>query len=691
MDIGDYSSFWSDPWWQPYMEGRPLVYSPSFTVEGARNTFGVANYWYQEPKGYSVHTRFNKYLTRHSLKVGSEVRWKRGQAARFRYFGSAFRFNETAGYNAAGTQVSTTGHPWASFLLGTMNASATVAQYTPMQTANTEMYAVYVQDDFRITPKLSVNLGLRYEYEGGFWDDQYRLQQQLDMTDPIPGMQEAIDPLIPANVRAIMAQSAGQNSYLYNGAFYFTEPDNKRNTEASRMQLMPRVGLSWRIGERTALRAGYGRFYTPTSLIMPDRDANGELPMGAYSPTTSALPDVGNVPLVRFSNPFPQGLIDAYGKERGRYTQLGDSIIIDEHQQKPPISDRINLSLQRELPGRIVADVTYLINFVSRDQWPQQLNIVDPRLFYQYGAALNASVANPFYNYETVETFPGPLRDRRTVATWELLKPYPQYGPIVQTASDLRKSRFQSFQVRLQRPFANGIAVMLTYGYNTQRTQVYYDIQDEYDGALTWVDGNYSPAGGTPAVRADGLNNYANTGTGMNYAIDPMHAFRAAFTADLPFGRGRAVGGEMSKALDAVVGGWKLAGTFRYDSGSKLVFGAMTAPAEVEMVGGIGRDTYWFDTTGFAQQAAYTRRSNPWYYDDVSGPSFQNLDLSLAKRFQFKSRYNLWLRLEAYNALNMMNWANPTLTVTSSDFGKVTAQAAGYYGRQLQYSLKFEF
>ena len=536
-----------------------------------------------------------------------------------------------------------------------------------------------------------MNLGLRYEYEGGFWDDQYRLQQQLDLTDPIPGMQEAIDPLIPANVRAIMAQSAGQKSYLYNGAFYFTEPDNKRNTSASRMQLMPRVGLSWRIGERTALRAGYGRFYTPTSLIMPDRDANGELPMGAFSPTTSALPDVGNVPQVSFSNPFPQGLIDAYGKERGRYTQLGDSIIIDEHQQKPPISDRINLSLQRELPARIVVDVTYLINFVSRDQWPQQLNIVDPRLFYQYGAALNASVANPFYNYGTVDTFPGPLRDRRTVAAWELLKPYPQYGPIVQTATDLRKSRFQSFQVRLQRPFANGISVMLTYGYNTQRTQVYYDNQDEYDGALTWVDGNYSPAGGTPAVRADGLNNYANTGTGMNYAIDPMHAFRAAFTADLPFGRGRAVGGEMNKALDAVVGGWKLAGTFRYDSGSKLVFGAMAAPTEVEKVGGIGRDTFWFDTTGFAQQAAYTRRSNPWYYDDLTGPSFQNLDLSLAKRFQFKSRYNLWLRLEAYNALNMMNWANPTLTVTSSDFGKVTAQAAGYYGRQLQYSLKFEF
>ncbi len=190
------------------------------------------------------------------------------------------------------------------------------------------MYAVYVQDDFQITPKLTLNLGLRYEYEGGFWDPTSTgCQQQLDLTDPIPGMQAAIDPQIPANVKAKMAESAGQKSYLYNGAFYFTEAGNKRNTSARlACSFMPRVGLAWRIGERTALRAGYGRFYTPTSLIMPDRDANGEMPMGAFSPITSALPDVGNgIPQVSFSNPFPQGLTTAYGKERGRYTQLGDA------------------------------------------------------------------------------------------------------------------------------------------------------------------------------------------------------------------------------------------------------------------------------------------------------------------------------------------------------------------------------
>ncbi len=206
------------------------------------------------------------------------------------------------------------------------------------------------------------------------------------------------------------------------------------------------------------------------------------------------------------------------------------------------------------------------------------------------------------------------------------------------------------------------------------------------------MDGDYSPAGGTPAVRADGLNNYANTGTGMNYTIDPVHAFRAAFTADLPFGRGRAVGGEMSKALDAVVGGWKLAGTFRYDSGSEARLRREAAPTEVEKVGGgIGREPSWFDTTGFAQQAANTRRSNPWYYDDLTGPRLQEPRPQPGEAVPAQESLQPVDPPRGLQRAQQMNWANPTLTITSSDFGKVTTQAAGYYGRQLQYSLKFEF
>jgi hypothetical protein len=704
MDIGDYSSLWAAPndWWQSYMAGRPLVYFPGITGAmgsngaGGNNQLGVSNFWYQQPAGYSLHARFNKYFTKHSVKVGTEVRLKRGSAARFRFMTAAVRYNETG--NAYTATSATTGSLWASTLIGATQASTTIAQYSPLQIANTEMYAGYIQDDFKVTKNLTLNLGLRYEWEGGYWDPQNRLQQRLDLTNPIPGMQAAVDSKIPANIRAMMAQSAGQKSYIYNGAFSFTEDGNKRNTKAPGSSFMPRIGLAWRVDDKTAVRAGWGRFVTPTSLIVADRDALGEVPMGAFSPQTNAPADANSIVKVKLATPFPQGLTAAYGKTYGRNTMLGDNIIMDQYTQRPPVSDRISFSLQRELPGRFIVDATYLMNFVSHDQWPQQLNIVDPRLFYQYGTALSATVANPFYNYGTTADMPGPLRGRSTVAVWELLKPYPQYGAIVQTASDLRKTRYQTLQVRLQRPFSKGVSVMLIYGYNSARTQAYYDIQDEYDGKLAWMDGAWSQAGGTPGINNDGPNTYANTNTGMGYSIDPKHAVRLAFTAQLPVGRGRAVGSNMGRVLDAVVGGWSLSGIFSYNSGSGLIFGNMNAPTSVTKIGKVGKEQTdsWFDTTGFSQvvppTGTYLRRTNPWTFDGLTGPAFRNLDLGLSKSFTITGRAKLTLRLEAYNALNMMNWANPGLQVTNpSTFGKTNTQANGYYGRQLQYSARLAF
>jgi hypothetical protein len=678
MNINDYSSFWSNPWWQPYMEGRPLVYAPNIQVGGNQNTFGVANFWFQEPTGYSASARLNRYYTKHSLKAGTEVRWKRGDAARYRF--TTFNFSASPTGNQFTSPASSTGNPWASFLLGTMDTgTSSTAQFTPLQVANTEMYALYFQDDFKVSKKVTINLGLRYEYEGGWWDPQYRIQQQLDLGVPIPGMQAAIDPKMPASATTKMAESEGQKTYIYNGAFSFTEPGSKHGTSADKLGFMPRIGVAWRVDDRTALRFGYGRFNTPTSLIMPDRDANGEMPLGSFTPVTNVLSAQNGIPQAYFADPFPQGLTPAYGKAYGPYTQLGDAVTIDQYMQRPPISDRLNLSFQRELPWKVIADVTYLVNIVSRDQWTQQLNLADPRLGYKYGAALNASVPNPFFNYGTPQTFPGPLRNQPTVTLGSLLRPYPQYGAILQTSSDLRKTRYQSLQLRLQRPFSKGVSVLVSYAYATSRTQGYYDIQDEYDGTLTWFDGDFSPPGGT--------------GTNLTYTIDPVHRVAAAASIEIPVGHGRKYGSGLNSVLDGIIGGWQISGLFNYSSGQKLVFAGGLAPASVEQTSevGSGADQSWFDTTGFSILPANTRRANPWYYDNLTGPDFKNLDASLSKRFDLSKRVKLQVRLDAYNALNGMNWANPNLTIGNSAFGKTNTQATGYFGRILQYSARLQF
>jgi hypothetical protein len=677
MAIGEdgLQNLWPNGWWQPYATDRPLIYSPYLVVEStSRAQFGVQNFWYQEPKGYSLHGRLSKYFTSHSLKAGTEIRWKRGDAARFYYQDLRFVARETA--NVWASPNTKTGIPWASFLLGAMDAGNSNARYSPPQIANTEMYAFYVQDDYRVTSKLTLNLGLRYEYQGGLWDPEYRLPQRLDLTQPIPGMADAIDPKIPASARELMSQSAGQKSYIYNGAFYFTEPGNKHKTKAWTGGIMPRLGLAWRLDERTAIRAGYGRFVTPTELANSERDTLGEIDLAAYSPITNVLPTLNGVPQAFFADPFPQGLTPAYGKQYGTYTNLGDAVTIDQYEQRTPISDRISVSVQRQLPGRIVADVTYFVNFISHDYYSKNLNQADPRLAYTYGAATTKSVANPFYNYGTVDTFPGALRRQATISTSQLLRPYPQYGDIIQTDTDIRKARYQSLQIRLQRPLYKGVSFLATYAYVTQKSQWYYDEQDEYDGLLTWMDFSVTQSGrtGAPAVIAD-----------------PKHRFVAATTIELPFGKGRAIGSNMSSALDACLGGWQISGIYTYTSGIPLIFGTMVAPASVDKIGEVGTDKYWFDVAGFSRQPAYTRRTNPWYYDNLTGPNFKNLDATLAKYFRLGGRARLQLRLDVFNVLNGMNWANPQMSITASDFGRTNTQATGYYGRQLQYAARIEF
>ncbi|BDC50543.1 hypothetical protein F183_A28590 [Bryobacterales bacterium F-183] len=662
MDIGQegYTSLWPSKWWQQYVGERPILYFPNMQVPSG-DTFGVRNFWWQQPLGYNFSGLLNKYYSKHALKFGADLRYKRGWAARFNSIANlTFNAGNTADTNA-GAAVNT-GAPWASFLLGAMDPAASNAQTVPIQKSNTEMYAFYVQDDFKVSRNLTLNLGLRYEYEGGIWDPENRLPQRLDLSDPIPGLQAAIDPRIPADVKARMAESAGAKTYSYTGAFYFTEDGSRRQTSSDKFQFMPRIGLAYRLGDKTAVRVGYGRFYTPTTLTDSGNEPLGSLNLAAFSPVTEALPSLVGVPQAFLSDPFPQGLTPAYGKQYGRNTNLGDNITLSEYERRPPISDRINFSVQHEIFAKTVLDVTYFKNFVSRDLLSINLNQMDPRLSYKYGADLSRTVANPFFNYGTVDQFPGALRRQATVSIATLLRPFPQYGNITQNFVDLGRFRNQSFQVRLQRSFDKGYSYMFSYAYVTANAQQFYDEQDQYDMKLSTVR-------------------------------DPnaTQRFVGVGAWGIPFGKGHRFGASAPKVVDMALGGWQLSGIYTYRNGSLLNFGAMVAPSSVTQLNNTGSSQYWFDVTGFGRLPAFTRRANPLYYDNLRGPSFRNVDAVLSKRFAVFERFRPEFRLEAYNAFNAINWANPTLNIAASDFGRTNSLVAGNAGRQLRYALRVEF
>lgn len=231
-----------------------------------------------------------------------------------------------------------------------------------------------------------------------------------------------------------------------------------------------------------------------------------------------------------------------------------------------------------------------------------------------------------------------------------------------QTFTDLGKFTNQSLQFRVQRPFTSGLTFMASYAYVRADSQTFYDEQDQYDVILTKV-------------------------------IDPNTRHRAVTSGTwaVPVGRGIAFGSDMNKALDMVVGGWQLSGIYTYRGGQLLQFGHMIAPSEAKQLGGTGKSDYWFDVTGFNRLAAFTRRANPLYYDNLRGPTFHNVDAVLSKKFKMFERFTPEFRLEAFNPFNKLNWANPTVSITASDFGRTNAPVAGNVGRQFRYALRVEF
>ena len=145
----------------------------------------------------------------------------------------------------------------------------------------------------------------------------------------------------------------------------------------------------------------------------------------------------------------------------------------------------------------------------------------------------------------------------------------------------------------------------------------------------------------------------------------------------------------MPPVLNAAIGGWQLSGIYTYRSGEFLRF------PQADVVGDPTTSNpgpaLWFNANAFKTPTPFTPRTNPYQYDNITGPIFWDLDGTLSKTFPIKERYRLEFRLEAYNLTNSLMWANPTLAVGNSLLGRSTAQAVTNRGREMQYTLRFQF
>jgi hypothetical protein len=639
-------------WHTPYTADAPAIYYPGFTVRRgpSATNLGRTGFWYQDPETYNIQSKVSRAEGRHYFKVGGEWRSQRVVAVRPRPVSFDIRPEHTAA-TFLNPDLNLSGDAWATLLVGALDNN-TLIQSLPTQLHRNTFYALYFHDDFKVSQRLTLNMGLRYEYESPMIDPQDRLSRFLDLNSPIPEFQGANAPVIPAAAAALRTSAP-----IYNGAWIFTDSNNRGSWDAQKLLLMPRAGLAYRLNDKTALRFGYARYLVPSTLT-DGLDVLGSVFYPGFEATSRGLPLLTGVPQSRLSNPFPGGLVPVSGKSFGRYTDLGGSPIFYYQDFRVGVNDRINFSIQRALPGSLVLDATYFRNYGRNAPVTRNLNQVDPRIGYEKGAATAANVPNPFFNKLEPDKMPGQLRTQANVPISQLLRPYPQYGDIQQRLTGQGGNRYEALQLSLQRPFVNGFNFVLGYNYNRERNEEYYDEQDNFLDNLT-----YQPA------------------------VNPRHRLTGAAIYELPFGKGRQFMSGANRIVDGVLGGWSLSSIFSFNTGQYLRFAGLLVDGDPSLDN--PTKTQAFDTSKFQRLPAFTRRTNPLQYDGVKGMRFKNVDLTLAKSFVITEHLKFELRMESYNALNNFNGALPNTTFGNSAFGAITDQLPGYLGRQFQYSGRF--
>jgi hypothetical protein len=674
-DPAAYAKLWPNKnWYQSFLSadvGVP-IFTPDINIENGVAFGGGAwgSFWHQALAAQAYDVKISHQAGAHYLKAGFQFRHENNTNLFFGLPQFTFNTSTTAQSWINGASANTSGDGYATLLLGALEGNSTMTA-GPAEVPQSEFYGVFFQDDWKLNRRITLNLGLRDEYETAYHDAAHILGT-LDLSAPNPAYGGGKAPPMPAAATDIV----GNNYYSWNGQWNFTSSSHPGMWNPQKLGLQPRVGIAYKIDDRTVLRAGYSIYRTPTAGMylngiagQGDVNALGPPYYGVFG-SQSTLTPLNGVPQQYFSDPFPAGvnpLNPILGRNSGQQLGTGGgSFEFYPRNLQKAYNQRFNVNLQHEFRGQFVVSATYFLN-LGQKWYAQALNMPNPQYLTANESALTQTVANPFYHYQSNTVVPGPLWNQPNVTLSQLLVRYPQYGSLVEMGRCCAPERYNSLEFKAQKVFSKGYNFLVTYVYIRERS-AWNTLTDysEYANQFNWLDSN-----------------------------QPRHRFNAAGTYELPFGKGRTYLSGINRVGDALIGGWQLTGLLTMMSGDYVTFnggsGELTNPQSGNLIASgnpciANPSPYnWFNTSVFQpipSNVAFTPRTNPYTYNCLTGPHFWTVDATVLKSFPITERVRLDLKMNAYNAFNNLNRGDPG-TGIGPGFGQALYQGApgGIFGQ----------
>jgi len=531
-------------------------------------------------------------------------------------------------------------------------------------------YAGYVQDDWRLTPRLTLNLGLRYEVQVPWLERFDRLTRGFDLTTKNPYSDAVL-----ANWATLKATwDAANPTYPYpappsmlRGGYLFPgvggQPRRLYDTDWT--NLAPRIGVAWRVAEKTVIRSGAGVYYqspTQTGVVQ------GFSQQTAYTSTLDGItPSAGLTGPYSLVNPFPLGIAPPPHASLGLLTNVGNSVSFDPPHYKIPRTYQYSFGIQQELPHGILVEASYTGNYQTYIESSFNygyISLADYNLGRATPLYLDRSLPNPFYGILPVTSS---LGASATTSALNLRRLNPIFPGMTNNLVQDGHYRYDALQAKIEKRVLAGAET----------------------GVMTWVL-SYTFSKAYEANHR--LNNW-NPEEPVIYELDYQtkpHSLSFSGVWDLPFGKNRkfTVSNPVASTLAS---NWRFDWIFTYFSGYPVgwpnfqnVCGEWHATEQTE--------DHWFnnDKTCYKPWPSYTVRTIPDRFPDIREPAEPQLNIALEKTFDFTERYKLQFRWEAFNVTNTPIRPAPDTNYYSATFGQLPKYQKNW-PRVMQVALKFFF